>query len=551
MSFNPIPAMRSMFGRAPASDTQKILKYLEQEKRNAFKSSESNRSNSNWNALNENFNLILSRELSTMRARSRWLFRNNPWAMGGQNTLRNFVIGVGMELQAQVVKEVWDSARGEYRTVEQERFNSFVEDLHKSWAENVHVGGSDGCPDSMSDVEEVAFDRWIEDGEVLIEWRINKAHDVVPFELRFIDPDNLDTYRTGAPNGNPVVMGVEVDRDTLKPIAYWEYTTDNAGSTPLRFPKIESKRIPAENVVHLFRKRFPLQLRGVPFCASVTQKFFDIDQYTNAQLTRNKIAAMFGVLFEGLTGNKSWFGGSAGTESTSGDASGNWPTDADGNKLANLAPGMVGGMPEGVKPHMITPTSPESSYSAFLESNLRAIGNGMDYGISFVGLTRDTSKTTFAGGRLAENMDFQGYRPCQKKFMRKLRTPIYYAWFDAAVLSGAIIAPGYNDPTTGKRFWRKHGWMPTGWNRGINPMQEVGASEKSMDNYITTLADECSYYGLDWRMQLRKAARIEETKAELGIGSRLSATVGNAEQDQLDPSAVDAASQMADALANK
>lgn len=548
MNIHPIAAVRSLFGGKQLTDTQRILSHLEREKRNAFKSSESNRRNANWNALNENINLILNRELSTMRARSRWLFRNNPWAMGGQNTLRNFVIGVGMELQVQVVREERSQETGEFVTVEMERLNSFTEDLHRAWAENAHVGASDGCPDSMADLEEVAFDRWIEDGEVIVEWRINKAHDVVPFELRFIDPDNLDTFRTNAPNGNPVIMGVEVDRDTMKPLAYWEYTTAGTSDGPLQLPKVESRRVPASNVVHLFRKRFPLQLRGIPFAASVTQKFFDIEQYSDAQLTRNKIAAMFGVLFEGLTGGKSWFGGTSGVEETEGTAEGNWPKDADGNKLVNLAPGMVGGMPDGVTPHIISPTSPESTYTSFLESNLRAIGSGMDYGISFVGLTRDTSNTTFAGGRQAENMDFQGYRPCQRKFMRKFRTPIYYAWLDAAVLSSAVIMPGYFDVAPGKRFYRKHGWMPTGWNRGINPLQEVGASEKSMDNYITTLADECSFYGLDWRIQLRKAQRIENMKEELGLGTRLNAATGDDQQDQVDPAAADAAAQLQDML---
>jgi capsid protein len=115
-------------------------------------------------------------------------------------------------------------------------------------------------------------------------------------------------------------------------------------------------------------------------------------------------------------------------------------------------------------------------------------------------------------------MDAQGYRQFMAFFSRKALSPIFRRWMDMAVLSGAVTAPTYAaDP----RFWQRHRWMPSGWTRGINPTQEVAASEQSMKNYTTSLAEECAWYGRDWKAVLRQAAKIERMKAQLGLPSQL------------------------------
>lgn len=83
-----------------------------------------------------------------------------------------------------------------------------------------------------------------------------------------------------------------------------------------------------------------------------------------------------------------------------------------------------------------------------------------------------------------------------------------------AVLSREVIAPGY---FASPRFWEKSQWMPPGWSYGINPLQEVNASIKSMEAGITTLADEASFQGRDWKRQLRAASKIKKMADNLGL----------------------------------
>src|SRR5690606_21693434 len=54
-----------------------------------------------------------------------------------------------------------------------------------------------------------------------------------------------------------------------------------------------SKRIPAEDVLHLYRIDRPGQVRGVPWFAPVLVRLKDLDDFDDATLMRNKVAACF------------------------------------------------------------------------------------------------------------------------------------------------------------------------------------------------------------------------------------------------------------------
>lgn len=493
------------------SDKDRAFHYLETLARGAFKSSDTNRLNANWSAVNEEINLILSRELKTLRARSRWLENNNPYAIGAINTILNFCVGTGFQLQMNVAKPVIDKEG--FRLVELDAFNDYVEDLFDSWGDDVTDQAAMNVPMSFFEFQRIAARRFAVDGEVFYIWRVNKGHDVVPLSLEMIDADYLDTTVTEY-NGNPVTLGVEVNRKTWRPLAYWFYSVED--QNPAYPSKTKSIRIPAENVVHVFNRRYALQLRGIPFCAGVAQKFFDLDDYANATLVRNKIAALFGVMVVGGKGGTVFTDDAYDEQADAKDAAG-WPVDSNGNRITHLAPGIIGRLPDGYDLKMVNPSSPDATYEMFLQETVKAIGAGYDMGISYTNLTRDTSKTTFAGGRQAENIDFQGFRPFMKLFASKTLSPALRQFISVGVLSGAITAPSYGvDP----KFWTRHAWMPGGWARGINPLQEANASKTSMEIGITTLDDECSYYGYDWKIQLRKAAKIQRERERLGLNTK-------------------------------
>ena len=483
--------------------------YLNQHlKRAAYKSAETNRLNEHWSSSNEDINTILYRELDKMRARSRWLLRNNPHAMGMMNAYISHIIATGMTLQcrtARTIKTTDADGNPVIESLEMDAWNDYTEDKFNQWAEFADARSTELLPESFIDDQELFLRRLIEDGEAFIYLGIDTSLPGVPLRLMFIEPDSLDLTIT-AHAGNPVVMGVEVDQRTFRPLAYHiKQGTTEAGLQGLQGDTI---RIKANQMLHIFKRLRPKQVRGIPHLAVVMQKFFDLDEWTDAELLGNKIAACFGVIVEMPNGDGT--PGVLGAEDTDKGK----VKDAAGNPLSTVEPGMIGFMPEGAKVNVLSPQKPGATFDMFSKYHLKAIGAGTLGGISYPAMTRDTANQTFAGGRLAQQMDYQAFRPFQEFVARKFCIPIYRRWLQMAVLSNVVIAPGYFENS---RFWESAEFMPPGWSRGINPLQDANASIANMEAGITTLADECAFNGKDWKRQVRLAGKIKRMVASQGL----------------------------------
>ena len=496
--------------------------------RGAFKASELSRHNANWISSDADINQVLQTELPRIRSRSRWLVRNNSYAKSAVNTFVNYCVGVGFDLQMGVYKPVMNTETGEFDIQELDAFNDFVEDVFGDWTRDVHVAASETSPDSFHEMQAMAFTRMIEDGEVFIHL---VPHKTKILQLEFVEPDALDTMKTEGNGGNPVVLGVEMDKRNWKPVGYWVKTATPAPAGMVPFVQ-ESKFVPASRMVHAFVRQYPRQARGLPWMHAVSEDIFQLGEYKNAVALRNKIAALFAVFFKNSNGTRVGFDNGVSDTANPGGARG-FPTDANGNPITTLAPGMIGSLAQGVEPVTVNPTAPENTYDMFTKSLLIGIGAGMQGGMSYQGLTRDTSQTTFASGRAAGQMDMQAYRPIQRMIGAKICTPIFKKWFDYAVAAGALLSDAgpRTDYNIRPDFWTRHAWLPGGWSWGINPVQEVTAAVESMKAGITTLQDECSALGLDWKMQLRKASKVRKFAANLGMD--FNAMLGQANVDKM------------------
>lgn len=511
--FNPSALVRRGRDRVAALYVENTLK------RATFKASETTRLNESWVTTSEDINVALRRELSKMRDRSRFLTINNPHGVSALNAYIAYIVGTGTTLQCRVAKTVING--DEYEVQELDAWNDFNEDRFATWAQNCGAGGTETSPEALVDIEEQSFRRLFTDGEYFIFMGIDRTAPVSPLRLMFIDPEALDNSVSEC-NGNPVIMGVELDARTWKPLAYHV----SSGSTEATaYPTLgKTIRLPARDVIHVFKKLRTKQVRGVPWLYAVTQRINDLDEWTDAELLGNKIAACFGVMVELPEGDGAALGAEASDK----------VTDGNGNPLSTVEPGIIGYLPEGAKVNVVSPQKPGSTFEMFAKYHLRAIGAGTHGGLSYHALTRDTSGTTFASGRLAQQMDYQAFRPIQTFQARRLLAVVYRRYLKLGWLAGNIIAPGYEaDPD----YWARHEWMPAGWSWGINPAQEIAASQQSMASNITTLADECAYMGKDWKRQLRLAEKIRKEAARRGL--TIKGVNDQDPQPQLDPAALE------------
>ncbi len=473
--------------------------------RSAFKGAETNRLNSHYQRWTGDLNIWLLSQLRTLRERSRWLCANNPYASSAIGILQNYVVGTGMQPQA-AVRSVVKDADGQVKLEERDNWNDYVDDVWERWAKNVDLTCGHGEPSSFWEMQTIVLRRLFEDGEVFIRTANPRNWPVVPFASEILMPEWLDeTIQKDGTTGNQIIAGIEIDGYGRK-VAYHFRRARGDGTTQFATRDI---RIPAEEMIHVFIRHQPRQLRGIPLMVPVLERFYSLDEYADFELISAKIAACFGAFITRPAGD-------------SGDilkkADGTVEVkDAEGNILSTVEPGMIANLPEGYGVTFAQPQKPGATFDMFTVFNLRSLGAGIEGGLSYESLTRDTSRSNFAGGRLSQIMDYQTFRAMQKFLEERFGVPYRNRWLEALVASGGIEAPGFLTDPAMRDYWSRCDFIQSGWSWGINPLQEVNAARESMRAGITTLADECSYLGRSWKQQLRLQSKINREANLLSI----------------------------------
>ena len=135
----------------------------------------------------------------------------------------------------------------------------------------------------------------LEGGEAFIRIRLRRPEDnlTVPLQLQVLEPEHVPiTYNTVSNNGNAIRCGIEFD-SLGRRVAYWMYRSHPNDAMLAPMSGADERllmRVPASEVVHLFRPLRPGQIRGEPWLARALVKLHELDQYDDAELVRKKIA---------------------------------------------------------------------------------------------------------------------------------------------------------------------------------------------------------------------------------------------------------------------
>ncbi|KKK96483.1 hypothetical protein LCGC14_2662320, partial [marine sediment metagenome] len=232
-----------------------------------------------------------------------------------------------------------------------------------------------------------------ESGEALVILRRAKSTDPlpVPIRIRVLEPDSIDTSRDGivVDGGGSIIQGIETDGKGRR-VAYWLYR-QHPGATGLLSPGMNqfvSERFPADRVLHVFRSDRAGQMRGVPWLCSAIVKLQDFDDYDDARLLQQKIAACFGVLVTDMDGINDPMG----------------KQDPDDEKLETLEPGMVEYLSPGKSVEVLQPPS-VTGHSDFSTKTLQRIAASI--GITYEDMTGDYSQVNFSSARMARLSHWQ------------------------------------------------------------------------------------------------------------------------------------------------
>lgn len=188
---------------------------------------------------------------------------------------------------------------------------------------------------TLAGIEALVMRAMVQDGEAIVRLLPVRpsARNPVGLALQVLEADYLDRTRSGEYEGRVIIQGVEIDAYGM-PVAYWLYPRHPGEGWPL-IPAQglrTSVRVPAREVLHIFKQTRPGQVRGVSWLAPVLPVLRDLSDYEAALLMKAKIeACMTAIVNED---------GDDLVTSPAG-APANRVTDSAGNTIEGFEPGMI------------------------------------------------------------------------------------------------------------------------------------------------------------------------------------------------------------------
>jgi len=431
-----------------------------------------------------------------MRAWARKLVRDNAYAWGVIDTIVSSVVGCGIHAQSMIEED---------DGTDLEDTNLGRDAIWADWCEVCDVNGEY----SFVEMQRMIQREIAEAGEVLVhvvqtpgkEYRgISRP---VPLALELIEADRLasdkDTFAVARDGGLRIIRGIELD-ELGKPLAYWIYP--DHPNAPQAWNR-EPVRIPAKDILHLFRRERIGQSRGVSWFAPVVSWLRDLGVYVDNELQASAVAACFGVAIktEGSTGGLS---GPSGSDTT----------DDNGNALEYLEPAMVVrlGLNESIE--SINPGRPNSASEPWISLMLRGIGVGT--GLSYEVVSRDYSKTSYSSSRTSQLEDRRRFRSWQKYLVTHLCQPVWDRFNESAALAGNKAFPTMAEFLEDRRRFSAVEWQTPEWE-WVDPQNEQQASQNSIDALQSTYQVELGNRGRNWRQVMYQRAKEERLKAQLGL----------------------------------
>lgn len=356
----------------------------------------------NWKTSGASANTEIRIGLQLMRDRSRELIRNNPYARRAMRQVYTNVIGPG-------IKPSFNS--------KQKLSNKRIKDLWSDWAETTKCD-FDGEMNFYS-IQKLIMRTVFQSGEVLIRMRWSKDKGLpVPLQLQVLEADFIDHQKDTMsldPNGNFTMQGIQFDKNGRR-LGYWLFEThpgENAVNT-----RFVSNFVPADEIVHVYFKDRPGQIRGVSELVSVMVRIKDFDDYESAELVKQKIAACFVAFTHGT-----------------GEGLGSAKTGTKADNYEMLEPGMIIDLPSDKGVSFANPPT-NNGHESYTKTNLRGMAAGI--GVTYEGMTGDFSQVNFSSGRMGWLEFHKIVSDYQDDMIIPMCNRVYERFTKAAVIAGRL-----------------------------------------------------------------------------------------------------------------
>jgi len=326
-----------------------------------------------------------------------------------------------------------------------------IQDLWQGWTEEADVQGNL----DFYGLQALVIRSMVEGGEVLARFRNRLPQDglIVPLQLQILEPEHLpyEDNRT-LDNGRVVAGGIELDQFERK--AAYHLLKRHPGSSISFENSFDTVRVPASEIMHVFKVLRPGQIRGEPWLSQIIVKMHDLDKYDDAEVLRQQLQAMYMAF---VTKKEQ----------------GNGPHDEDEDDLEfEMVPGNVVTLREGEEITFSDPPGTNPGYKTFMKTQLMIIAQG--FGITYEQLSGDLEGVNFSSiraGLLESRRMTEQWR--QNTITHQFCRPVWSRWMDQAFLAGKLDLPGYKNPLI-RRKHQEVKWIPQSW-KWVDPLKELNA----------------------------------------------------------------------------
>ncbi|BAQ17478.1 phage portal protein [Methyloceanibacter caenitepidi] len=267
--------------------------------------------------------------------------------------------------------------------------------------------------DDLTSVLSLAARSLVGAGEAVLRFVTTEAGEV---RVQVLQPEQLDaSVNRDLDGGGSIVAGVEFDR-TGRIVAYHiRPSPDHALTVP------GAQRIPADDICHLFERRWPGQVRGISWLAPVATRIVELDALEDAGLVKAKTSALMCGFIRSLDGT--------GTVA------------ADLAAVQPMEPGALTELPVGTDVSF-TPTSDMQGLDAFTKHMVRSIAAGV--GLPYALLSGDYSDSNYSSSRLAMQSYIRRVKAVRASILVSgFLRPLWQRVVTLAILSGRINASGF------------------------------------------------------------------------------------------------------------
>lgn len=306
------------------------------------------------------------------------------------------------------------------------------------------------------------------------------------FRIRLIDSEQVDASLNRVIENGRIVQGIEFNNQGQR-VAY--HVLPERPGMPFAVAQ-QPVRVPAEDVIHLFRPETPGQVRGISWYAPVILRLADLDSWRDAQLVRQKIAAMLAGFVTSVDGSGKPFDGE----------------QTGSNLVGGLEPGTLKFLDPGQDVKFSTPAGIGVEVIDFAKLTEREIAVGL--GLPASVLTGDLSDVNYSSIRAGlvewrRRIEALQHGVVAFQAMR----PIWRRWAATEVLSGRVQTT-VQSALPVKFIAPKQAW--------VDPAKDVQAELEAIAGGLMSRREAVTSRGVD----------IEALDAEIAADNERASTLG-------------------------